>query len=41
MDPPVAGANATVRSLLDIAQLLFFVGWAVVLLGASRSWPVR
>lgn len=34
MDPPVAGANATVRSLLDIAQFLFFVGWAVVLLGA-------
>ena len=34
MDPPVAGASAAVRTLLGVAQSLFFVGWAVVLLGA-------
>ena len=34
MDPPVAGASPAVRTLLDAAQVLFFLGWALVLLGA-------
>ena len=34
MDPPVAGASSSVRTLLGVAQGLFFLGWALVLLGA-------
>ena len=34
MDPPVAGASPAVRTLLDVAQVLCFLGWALVLLGA-------
>jgi hypothetical protein len=35
LDAPVPGATAGVRDLLDAAQALFFVGWALALLGAA------
>lgn len=35
LDPPSAGASNSVRMLLNIAYVLFFVGWALVLLGAA------
>jgi hypothetical protein len=35
LDPPMPGASAAVRTLLDIAYVLFFVGWALALLGAA------
>jgi hypothetical protein len=34
LDPPTAGASSSARTLLNIAYVLFFVGWAFVLLGA-------
>ena len=34
LDPPVAGADTTVRGLLDAGTVLFGVGWALALLGA-------
>lgn len=35
LDPPSAGASGSVRTLLSIANALFFLGWALVLLGAA------
>jgi MFS family permease len=35
MDPPGAGVSAGVRDLLSTAYTLFFVGWALVLIGAA------
>ncbi|MGI8879155.1 MAG: hypothetical protein ACR2KJ_01310 [Jatrophihabitans sp.] len=35
LDPPSAGASGTVRTLLNAASVSFFVGWALVLLGAG------
>jgi hypothetical protein len=35
LDPPTSSASGSVRTLLTIAYVLFFVGWALVLLGAA------
>jgi hypothetical protein len=35
LDPPVAGADRSVRQLLDIAQVAFFVGGVLVLIAAA------
>lgn len=35
LDPPVAAAGRGVRDLLDAAQVLFVVGWALALIGAA------
>ncbi|TWP35002.1 hypothetical protein [Leekyejoonella antrihumi] len=35
LDPPSAGTSSSVRTLLGIADVLFFLGWALVLLGAA------
>lgn len=34
LDPPTAGATGVVRSLLGVGEGLFFLGWALALLGA-------
>ncbi|MDP9094914.1 MAG: hypothetical protein M3N95_18750 [Actinomycetota bacterium] len=34
LDPPMAGASGGVRTLLNVAYVLFFVGWALALFGA-------
>jgi hypothetical protein len=35
LDPPVSGASGGVRALLNVAYVLFFVGWALAVLGAA------
>lgn len=35
LDPPVPGATRGVRTLLDAGYVLFFLGWALALLGAA------
>jgi hypothetical protein len=35
LDPPVAGADETVRRLLTATQVLFAVGWCLALVGAA------
>jgi len=35
LDPPASGASGSVRTLLNIAYVLFFVGWALALVGAA------
>jgi hypothetical protein len=35
LDPPTAGASSSARTLLSISYVLFFVGWAFVVLGAA------
>jgi hypothetical protein len=35
LDPSTTGASSSVRTLLTITYVLFFVGWALVLLGAA------
>jgi hypothetical protein len=35
LDPPMSGASGSVRTLLNVAYVLFFVGWALALVGAA------
>ena len=35
LDPPQRGATSGVRTLLDVAQWLWFAGWVAALLGAA------